>query len=164
MALLPHCSFRCTKAFKELVESGEVPLRDLVVLYTRLAETAYVLDELNYVNTANHYFQIINQHCNFLDYHLLVNLVERFLTHSELHVQLQEYAHQAKEFIKSTKVRQLHQTLTPFTTKYPQKVPVIIRVQNTWEEHELKLVEALLKTLFHLEDKDILNLFRVIPG
>ena len=91
--------FRCTKAFKELVESGEVLLRDLVA-YTRLvlAERAYVLDELNFVDTTYYYFQIINQHCNFLDYHLLVILAGRFQIQPELHIHLQTYANQAKEF------------------------------------------------------------------
>ena len=153
-------SFRFKKAIKILVQSGEVTLADLVL---RTQGECY-LDELMHVKTIDCFIQIISPHYHFLNCHLLEVLVNEFFNPSELLDKLHTHIDKLVVFKNDTKIKYLHQTLTPFTTKSPQEVPVTIRVQNTWEEHKLKLVETLLKTLFRLKDKDIPKLFRVIPG
>ena len=153
-------SFRFKKAIKVLVQSGEVTLADLVL---RTQDECY-LDELTHVKTIDCFIQIISPHYHFLNCHLLLVLVDEFLNPSELLDKLQTHVDKIKVFRNNTKIKYLYQTLTPFTTKSPQEVPITIRVQNTWEEHDLKLVETLLKTLFRLKDEDIPKLFRVIPG
>ena len=153
-------SFRFKKAIKVLVQSGEVTLADLVL---RTQGECY-LDELTHVKTIDCFIQIILPQYHFLNCHLLLVLVDEFLNPSEILEKLQTHIDKIKVFNNNTKIKYLYQTLTPFTTKSPQEVPVTIRVQNTWEEHDLKLVETLLKTLFRLKDKDIPKLFRVIPG
>ena len=153
-------SFRFKKAIKVLVQSGEVTLADLLL---RIQDECY-LDKSTHVETIDCFIQIILPHYHFLNCHLLLVLVDEFLNPSELLDKVQTYIDNIKVFKNNTKIKYLYQTLTPFTTKSPQEVPVTIRVQNTWEEHDLKLVETLLKTLFRLKDKDIPKLFRVIPG
>ena len=153
-------SFRFKKAIKILVQSGEVTLADVVL---RTQGECY-LDELTHVKTIDYFIQIISPHYHFLNCHLLLVLVDEFFNPSEILDNLQTHVDNIKVFKSNTKIKYLHKTLASFTTKSPQEVPVTIGVQNTWEEHELKLVETLLKTLFRLKDKDIPKLFRVIPG
>ena len=134
-----------------MVQSGEVSLADLLL---RTQGECY-LDELTHVKTIDCFIQITSPHYHFLNCHLLLVLVHEFLNPSEILDELQTHVDKIKVFKKNSRIKNLHKTLTPFTTKSPQEVPVTIRVQNTWEIYELQLVETLLKTLFRLEDEDI---------
>ena len=155
-------SFECEKALIDLVESGELKLNHLLLRTKK--EKAYNFEELSNVKNTICFIDIISAHYHFLNCHLLMVLVEHFLNPSQLLDKLQTHIQNVKNFKDNAKIRYLQKTLTPFTTKSPQEVPVTVRVQNAWEHNEIWLVEVLIQTMFHLEHKDILKLFRVIPG
>ena len=155
--------FDCENTIQQLVEKGAVSLSIMVRRVKN--ERAYNLSsELSDVEKINRFFDIISVHYHFLDCHLLVVLVKQFLNPSELLIKLQTHVQSIKDFKNNMKIKLLHNTLTPFAKKSAQETPVTIKVQNAWEEHELWLVEVLIRTMFRLQHRDVHKWFRVIPG
>ena len=157
-------SFDCKRDLIALVRKKKVTLEDLVLRTNE--ERSYNLDKLchTHVETIDQFFQAISPHYHFLDCHLLVVLVEQFLNPSQQMDKLQNHVQNVEKFKCHTQIRYLQKTLTPFTMKSPQEIPVTIRVENAWGRHDLWLVETLLQTMFSIESKTISKWFRVIPG
>ena len=156
-------SFEFVKALREKIESGSIPLSD-VVLRAKQELPFYDIKELNEAKSIDHFIDIISPHYHFLNIHLLLVLVEQFINPSELLHQLHIHEQEVGELKTSSKIRRLYNALSPYVNKPQHDTFIIVKVQNAWEERKLRLVECLLQMLFRLEDMDIHNLFRVIPG
>ena len=113
------------------------------------------------MKNTDQFFDVVSGHYNFLSVHLLLVLVLQFLYPSEIQEQLESYEETIDFFKENTKIRSLHKRLEPWMTHSTGEVPVTIRVQNAWGEHNMWLVEMLLKTLFRLES---LKWLKVVPG
>ena len=160
--LFADLSFECERALKKLVQNKIVTLSDFVDRVR--AEKAYNFKDLNGIKDCNQFFNVISQHYHFLDTHLLVVLVKKFLDPSEILDKLLAHVDKIKKFKKQAEIQSLYKTLQPFVIRSSNEAPVTIRVQNAWEHNKIWLVETLLQTMFHLKDNMILKWFRVIPG
>ena len=74
--------FDCQRALKKLVQNKIVTLSDLVDRVK--AERAYKFEDLDGIKDVDQFFTVTSQHYHFLDTHLLVVLVKKFLNHSEI--------------------------------------------------------------------------------
>ena len=144
------------------VKNGELCLDYLVSCST---EDVINIPQLDSVQTVSEYLKVIKPHYNFLNCYLLVPFLVSLLSPSSVDQRALEYRTELDKFMRSTKIAHLRNTLQQYTLTHSSEthVKVFIRLENAWEEHDLKLVEVLIKTVVNLQPYQF-QWFQVLPG
>ena len=152
-------SCECGEALKTADVSA---LNDLLSRLKK--EKAYKMS-FSQIQSKSDLINVVDEHCNFLNCHLVVVLVEHFLKSSELLEKVQMYEKRVEEFMLTTEIRDLQHSLEPFVLgRSKHDIPVTIKVHNCWGCQKMWLVNVLLETLFYINITDVTKWFKVIPG
>ena len=127
-------------------------------------EKAYKMS-FRQIQSKSDLIDVVDEHSNFLNCHLIVMLVEHFVKPSELLEKLRMYEKRVEEFMLTTEIRDLQHSLEPFVLgRSKHDIPVTIKVHNCWGCQKMWLVNVLLETLFYINITDVTKWFKVIPG
>ena len=140
------------KKIDELVETGKLRLND-ILLYFKKAKLKSVTG-LNEVSSVDGFFEIIDQHNDFLDCEFLEMVAEKCLATDDLLSQLYKYMQSIRKFKSATQIKNLKDNLRQITTTRNittdnANLIVTVKLQDEWGEITLDLVEKLIKNLLH---------------
>ena len=122
------------------------------MLYFKKAKLKSVTG-LNEVSSVDGFFEIIDQHNDFLDCEFLEMVAEKCLATDNLLTQLYEYMRSIRKFKSATQIKNLKDNLRHITTTHnitdDANLIVTVKLQDEWGEITLDLVEKLIKNLLH---------------
>ena len=148
------------KRIDELIESGRYSLHDIAI-YIEENQICTVRG-LTAVKTTDEFFELVRPHYNFLDFHLLETLPDKFLDEEDLQ-SIRQHKRNVLEFKRNSQVKSLKNNVKELSAISDQHEPVVIEMQDAWGEHPLILVEQLVKHLFMHYSHEV-NWFKVVPG
>ena len=151
---------RIRERIDELIESGRCSLRNLAI-HIEEAQI-YRVRGLTAVQTTDEFFELVRPHYNFLDFHLLETLADKFLDEKDLQ-SIRQHKRNVLDFKRNSQVKSLKNTIKELSAISDQHEPVVIEIENAWGEHPLILVEVLIKHLFMHYSHEV-RWFKVISG
>ena len=132
----------------KIVETDKTVLRKIAI---RVEEEEYCnIKGLTSVKSPDELFNLIRQHYNFLDIHLLETIAE-YLKCEDLCARIKKHNEKIDEFKSTVPVESLRNSIIPYVSipnsSNPRSI-VIIKLQRPWRKRSIKLVERLTKSLF----------------
>ena len=148
-------------AFKKFQERLTDPLPFYRYLKTRLKNSPMPLPDLSDDQiTYNMLFNILDNHWHYLKCKPLKDIIEDFLSDTDLPNRVQEYQDDLASFKRSTKIKDFIDDIKP---NKPSKVKVVLKVKEMWRDVTFENGEFLVKLLFE-EYTDYLNVTSVKEG
>ena len=131
-----------------------------------MEERAFYIPDLfsaKSVQNPQEYFKAIYPFYNFINCYLIIRLAV-FLSGCIAN-RAEEYEKEVDRFKEKNEVRLLRDNLDKYLPNvYPNKVQVIVQLENTCGKHKIWLVAELMKEIFDLRSHDECMWFRVKPG
>ena len=142
------------KCFNELVSSGKVEADDVAFHAEEYLKQGLKLSEIN-MRTI---FNAIRPHYDFFNFGLLKSLVHHFIPSSDdLHTELTHYIDSVNKFSESSQLKHIRSTIKEKLSSLPaaaspttsdQTKPVIIKLNDRWEEMTISKLKTVLKHYF----------------
>ena len=152
------------KEVETAVDKGSMSIKDIVSC--TMEERAFYIPDLfsaKSVQNPQEYFKAIYPFYNFINCYLIIRLAV-FLSGCVAN-RAEEYEKEVDRFKEKNEVRLLRDNLDKYLPNvYPNKVQVIVQLENTCGKHKIWLVEELMKEIFDLRSHDECMWFRVKPG